>query len=53
MAIAHARSVDALRRRGRHRQREQDDSEAPEYASETVIWPPALNTSPGKNSPCC
>jgi RNA polymerase sigma-70 factor (ECF subfamily) len=34
MAIAHARSVDALRRRGRYRQREQDDSEAPEYASE-------------------
>lgn len=34
MAIAHARSVDALRRRGRHRQREQDDSEASEYASE-------------------
>jgi RNA polymerase sigma-70 factor (ECF subfamily) len=34
MVIAHARSVDALRRRGRYRQREQDDSDAPEYVSE-------------------
>lgn len=32
MAIAHARAIDALRRRGRHHQREQDDSDAPEYA---------------------
>lgn len=32
MAISHARSVDALRRRGRHQHREVDDSMLPEYA---------------------
>lgn len=32
MAITHARSVDALRRRGRHQHREVDDSAMTEYA---------------------
>lgn len=34
MAISHARTVDALRKRGRHPVRELDDNDAPEYTTD-------------------